>query len=486
MVPKKIVAMAALVGATAFVGCRTMEDVKRDYNYNITVGNYSSAVPEVTELAEEKDGDELMWRLMSGSAHRLTGDAPGSVVQFDRAEDIMIEQANTSVFSKAAAGSWAMLTNDKAFDYAGGGQDRVFTCLYKAIDYMTSGKSDSARTEFNRASQHQENWLYERRKEIASANERMEKDIKEYQKEKNESNTGSADSKAAVSKAFADSNFASQIREKCGFDVKTSGVLDNMQPVDWMNPYVSHVTGVFRWLNGDDARNHLRDAATCNNNSAAVLRDFTECDKGVRPQNQVWIWVEDGLCSEKLEWRLDLPMFLIPYANRYILYAGMALPYLQSRPSAADNWSVSGANGGIAMTQIADIDKLLKIEYDVYMRGALTREITRVIIKAGTQVAAGIVADQADDWRVQLALKATQVAIAGWAAAVTSADTRSWTALPKRVHAVRVDRPADGKLLISASCGNIAEVTVPEGNSMVFVSKPGLVARAVVKTVTYP
>jgi hypothetical protein len=205
----------------------------------------------------------------------------------------------------------------------------------------------------------------------------------------------------------------------------------------------------------------------------------------MRPKNQVWIWVEDGLCPERKEWRLDLPLIFVPYVRNYVLYAGMALPYLEYRSAGADGWSVSTESNSAGMSEIADVDKLLKLEYDVYMRGALAREITRVIVKAGSQAALGIAAGNTSDWREQLALIASQKAVAIWAASVTAADTRSWTSLPKRVHAVRIDRPADGRIKINASCGLVADVTVPEGNSMVFVSKPGPFAKAVVKTVTY-
>jgi hypothetical protein len=166
----------------------------------------------------------------------------------------------------------------------------------------------------------------------------------------------------------------------------------------------------------------------------------------------------------------------------------MALPYLEYRTAGADSWTVSAGGNPVAMDEIANVDKLTKLEYDVYMRGALAREITRVVVKAGAQVALGIAADSADERNepyVALALRASQAAVAAWALSVTQADTRSWTSLPKRVHAVRVDRPADGRIRINASCGAVAEVTVPEGNTMIFVSKPGPSAQAVVKTVTY-
>ena len=75
---------------------------------------------------------------------------------FDAAEDAMHENDTTSLFAKGGEGALAMMTNDRVFAYDGGGQDRIFTCLYKAIDYMTSGNNDAARTELNRAGQHQE------------------------------------------------------------------------------------------------------------------------------------------------------------------------------------------------------------------------------------------------------------------------------------------------------------------------------------------
>jgi hypothetical protein len=112
----RILAVAALVGASAIVGCRTMEDVKRDYNSNMAAGNYAAAVPEVSEYAAKSGVDQLMWQLMSGSAYRLTGDGANASRQFDLAEDTMIGHDQASVFSKGASGAWAMMTNDKVFD----------------------------------------------------------------------------------------------------------------------------------------------------------------------------------------------------------------------------------------------------------------------------------------------------------------------------------------------------------------------------------
>lgn len=361
------------------------------------------------------------------------------------------------------------------------------TCLYKAIDFAAEGKPDAARTELNRAAQHQENWLYERREEIADAQERLEKDAEQYKKDKQSDVSSvpadkSVDSGKVVDGAFANADFAEQVKRQSGFDMATDGILDNLRTNDWINPYPSHVTGVFRWLNGDECRNYLKDAAIYGPANPTAVRDFAEIEKGVKPQNQVWVWLEEGLCPKREEWRIDLPLVLIPYVNRFVMYAGMAFPRLKERGAAGSDWRV----GSVSMAELVDMDAKIRTEFDVYFRAALTREITRTAVKIGTQVALGVVAENLNDWRTQYALKASQVAVAAWAASTTGADTRSWTTLPKKVHVVRIDRPADGKIVLSGAAGILAEIAVPPGNSMVFVSKPSPQATPTVKVVTYP
>lgn len=475
---------AALFGAAAICGCR---HPMADYENSLVAGDYATATSIAMEELKSGGNDELMWRLMAGGASRLAGDGQTAIDQFDKAEDVMIDHDGTSVFATGATGTWAMMTNDKAFPYDGGGQDRIMTCLYKAIDFAAAGNPDAARTELNRAAQHQENWLYERRKEIADAQERLEKDAAAYKQEKQSSTAGAGD-KAKVdgasvaSSAFANADFAAQVKAQSGFDMATDGVLDKLDKTDWMNPYAEHVTGVFRWLNGDECRNYLKDTTTYSPSNPTAARDFADVEQGRKPQNQVWVWLEDGLCPKREEWRIDLPLILIPYANNYLIYAGMALPRLVEREPAGSGWQV----GTMPMTELVDMDAKIKTEFDVYFRAALIREITRTSVKVGTQIALGVVAENVNDSYTQIALRASQAAAAAWAASTVGADTRSWTTLPKKVHVARIDRPADGKVVLSGVNGSLAEITVPPGNSMVFVSKPSLQAVPSVKVATYP
>lgn len=488
---RRLASVASAVALFAVAGCRTNKEILDDYEKALLAGDYVSPVAEIEEKADDGGVDELLWRLHAGMSRYLMNDFPASVDQFDKAEDVFIRNDQTSVFKQGAAGAFAMVSNDRAFPYVGGGEDRIFTCFYKAVDYMCSGKAAAARTELNRAAQHQDNWLWERKKEIADAADKLRSDADAYaKKEGGGGASGGADtakSDQAVSGAFANDGFMARVNEKCGFDMATAGNVETLARKDWLNRYVQHVTAVFRLLNGDSgAAAYLRELAEIDPGNVLARGDLMLAKSSARPKDQVWVFVEDGLGPIREEWRLDLPTVLIPYANRYVLYAGMALPYLRYRGAAYASYAVSDGGARRPLAVVQDVDRLLKTEFDVYFRGALVREITRTIIKIGVQVALGVTAENVGDDYTRIALRASHAAAAVWAASVTQADLRSWTGLPKRVFAMRVRRPADGRVVITGDGVPVAEVTVPSGNAIVFVRKTSSTAPAVVKTFTAP
>ena len=479
----KVLKIAGVAFALAIAaGCRTTKAVLDDYEKALSSGQYEQPIAETVELAEKGDDSILLWQLLSGAAYYMADDKAGARRMFDAAEDTFAKNDLTSVFAQGGQGALAMMTNDRAFPYDGGGQDRIFTCLYKAIDFMAARDADAARVELNRVARYQSNWLYDRRRDIDAAAQKMEADAVAYEKKQEKKSEGDRTQK--VNTVLQDATFSAQVREKCNFDPSTSGNLDALAPKDYMNVYAEHVTGVFRWLNNDSDLNYLRDVATVASGNSVVARDYHEQSQGVRPVNQVWVYAEDGLCPCREEWRLDLPLGLFPLVRRYVIYAGMALPYLRVRSDGAVNWSVNANGQVVPMAQLANVDALVKTEYDVYMRGALPREVTRTVVKIGSQIALGIAADHVGDSRAKLALRVSQYGVAAWALSTTAADLRSWTALPKTVKVARVDRPADGKLEVTAD-GQRIQLTLPAGNSMVFVRKPGPFATPVVKIATF-
>ena len=473
----------------AMSGCRTNKDILNDYEKALTAGDYQKPIIELEEKADGGGVDELMWRLHAGGSQYLVNNHYQTVYQFDKAEDTFAAIDGEGAFGKATDTAFAMMTNDRAFPFSGSGNDRVFTCLYKAIDYVAAGDNAAARTELNRAAQHQDNWLFERKKEIEEAEKRLEKDAQDYAKKENSQSKDDDTSKAkdAADKAMNDATFGAMIKEKCNFDPAADGNLETLSRQDWLNVYAEHVTGVFRWLNGeDDASVYLKEAAEVKVGNNMLMRDAAEVQSGVKPKDQVWVFVEDGLCPMREEWRIDLPLVLIPYANRFVMYAGMALPYLRYRDFGMNGYEVIIGGKAQTLEVLEDVDRLSKNEFDVYFRGALTREIIRTIVKVGIQVGFGVAAETTNDSKAKLAFRIAQVSAAAYAASVTQADLRSWTGLPKKVYAVRCNRPADGRIVVAGTNGTpVTELNLPDGNSLVFVRKPSAAAPAVVKVANF-
>jgi len=475
--------IAGAIAAVFAVGCGpTVQEILDQHERDLNAGTMENTLKLLQKEAEDEDNDQLLWRLMAGNVSSLLNDPEEGIRQFDGAEDIFSKNDKESVFAKGSDGTMSILNNEKSFPYNGIGQDRLFCCFYKAIDYAELGKMDSSRTELNRAMEHQENWLFERRKEIANAEEALEKAAQAKEKEKPLDGNDRSKNVAGV---LANNSFKDILVKHCGFDMSKSGDLAKMTPADYQNAYMTHFCGIFRYLNGDNGRDFLRNAVTLKPANQTAKADFASFEAGKMPSNDVWIYMEDGLCANRKEVRFDLPAFLIPYANRYVLYAGMAFPALVSRSAGANLYTVKVGGTDYAMEELESIDRLVKVEYDVYMHNAVKREITRCLVKVAAQVALGIAAENVSDQYARMGLKAGQIAAAAWARATTAADTRCWASLPKRVFVAHIQRPADGKIVMTAD-GKPVEITVPAGNSIVWMRKAAPLAPIRMKVLNFP
>ena len=79
-------ALTAVAASLFFQGCRTTQEILRDYDTNFAAGAYAPASVEVTELAEKQDSEECLWRLSSGAAKMFAGETGAALEQFDRTE----------------------------------------------------------------------------------------------------------------------------------------------------------------------------------------------------------------------------------------------------------------------------------------------------------------------------------------------------------------------------------------------------------------
>lgn len=446
--------LCALVGV-ALSGCRSTKETLRDYESSLVAGKFAPAAAEMSRLADEGGRDELCWQLNAAAAQRLAGDNDEAIRRFDIAEDLFSDEDGRGSVAKAGTAAYSMMTGDYAVPYPATGQDRVFACLYKAIDFGLLGRPAAVRTELNRAMLHQSNWLSERSAEMAAADERMRRDASDASK------AGDADLSRygmATNRVFADASFSAKLGAGAGFDPQRSGRLDLLSESDYVNAYLLNVNEIFRRNVGDS---------------------------GPKPKDRVTVFVEDGLCPCRDEWRLDLPMFLVPGLGRYAQYVGMALPKLRYRNAAVTGYSVTAAGQALPLTEIQDVDRLVRTEFDVAFRGALCREIARAVVKVGAQAVLGAAAKQSRGGDAELLFLALQAGVSVYSYCTTEADVRSWTALPKKVYMIDLPRPADG--VVQVNCGlETVRLNAPSGNTMAFVRKTSSAAPSVVKLFTLP
>lgn len=464
-----------------FTGCMTTKERMRSYANSVSVGNYAAAESVVKEVALDDRSDGLCWQLHEASAQQWQLKLPESLEALERAEDRFLLYDDSSALARGGRHAAAVLSNDLTYPYEGYGQERIFCSLYKGLNYASAGRYDEARVELNRAGEWQDKFIDTYRKQIAEAEEKL-------RNEADAQTRGKQDQYNSLSSAILSSpELAASIQQQCGYDrgLQVSGeeVLTQLSQGDYFNTYAGHVRGVFRWLNGDNPRGDLKQIAGAMPGSVLAARDFAEYEKGVKPQGQAWIYVEDGLCPIRDEVKIHLPLGLIPMQH-HILYTGMAFPKLVGRSVASSRYSIqSGGTGPLELEQIMDVDHLVKTEFDIFMRGAISREVVRLVLRTIPQIVLAEAARR-DDKNGGLWLLA-QVGVAAYAAASMGADVRSWSALPKRVLCQRVPfRPGETLVLRT----DIREIPIPMPqcqNAIVVVRYPAQPASPSVQFITF-
>ena len=448
--------------------------VQENYNQKIAIGAYKEAALLVQEEADDKDGDELLWRLEAGAGFSYANEPDESIRQFDLAEDIFQINDGRSVFSKGANATFSILTNDTSFPYTGMGVDRIFCCLYKAIDFASQGKFNASRTELNRAAQHQENWVKERNRDVVASYNSLQEEMS------GESNGMTYDS------IVENEQFVSLIKQNTGFDYNEYKNLEHLAASSYTNAYLSHFCGVFRWIEGDGGRNFLRDAVQLMPRNVIVVEDFRNNDSGKKATGNVWVYVEDGLCPNRKEWKAIFPTALLPVVGEYVLTLSMAFPVLTERQPAAMSYSVEADGNSRQMLLLENMDRLVRTEYNVFMRGAIPREISRIIMRVGSQAVLGIAAQNVGDDTTKYILQLSQLFVAIFGAATSAADTRSWESLPKNIFVQRIPIPRDGLVTVKADTMQSLQVKVVNSrNAIIWVRKPTALAPPIVKVILF-
>lgn len=470
-------------------GCSTTADRLAAYEQSCLKGDFKRAESRIpTPSLESKKPGDLLGDLHAGAAARLAGAQARSSAYFDRAEDTYAKNDTASVFSRGTAHGLALLANDMVYPYDSAGVERVFCSIYKALNEVETGNPAGARTEFNRAQQRQEDYLFERRKQIAAARVAFERQKKEGDDKVRQQGGGTRTSSANWQKLqetiLGNRTIQAEIKTQSGVDVTADKGVGALALSDYANVYVYHLGGVFRWLSGDPARGSLKTARDLRPDLKVVREDFAACDAGRAPGNNVWVYVEDGLCPRRDEFHIDLPLGLIPF-QKHLLYLGMALPKLVERRGASSWYRLRAGGRQADLPLLQDVDRLVRTDFKLMFKEALAREVVRVAVSASLQIISREMAERAKKDNNSTLWEVGQIAVALWSAASKGADIRSWTALPKRVYAGRIPWPADNQLLIESMAGNCPVALQTGKQAIVWIRWIGGNAPPVVRVIVF-
>jgi hypothetical protein len=416
-------------------GCNAARSHLNVFNGYFETADYENSVVFAEKKISGKDeprGEDLLWTLQLGCVQRMRGDYRKSTEYLDKSEE-MLKYFDLKNELGDVVGS--TLANDNIVPYKGQEYDGVMVNVYKALNFMTEGRRDLARVEFNRALDRQRRAKEKYNREINKLKDETEKG--QQQNEFTKSNVENAD----IQKMLAE---------------RYPNLYEFEAYPDFVNPFATYLAGVFFYLDADysKAADLLKESHGMVPDNAYIAGDLTITERildgKARAEPTVWVIFENGLGPVKEEFRLDIPLFV---ATNNIKYVGIALPKLKFRNAAYPYLVIKADGRDYRTAQVADMDRVVQTEFKKDFQAILTRAIISATAKAVAQYA---LSEQNSSGAAF-----ASILVAAYSYATTAADVRIWTTLPKDFQIARLARPADGKLLIipPGSVGFEAEVS---------------------------
>ncbi len=420
------------------VGCNSSRDNLQKFTKLYTSCDYSGCIEfaKSKEIVRDKpSGDDLLWRLHDASIQRIVSNFTQSNLEFDAAEE-MIKYYDLEFKGADVVATTAI--NDNALPYRGTSYDAIMVNVYKGINFMSLGKNDLARVEFNRALDRQRRAKERYNEQIAKRREELEKD------------------KSLPTEAKKNAN-NSAIRKE--IEEKYSNVFEFEAYPDFVNPFATYMAALFSLLDGDNSKavDLFKETYGMAPDNKYLAKDLEIADTGLANSSNVWVIFENGLAPIKEEIRIDLPLVL---GNNDIYYAGIALPMLKIRSKAFEHLNIRCNNEVFATETVSDMNRVVKTEFDREFDGILVRSIISATTKAIVQHELGR----------QSTIAAAVASI--YTLATTTADVRVWTTLPSDFQIARVPMPKNKHLSIILAN---REVDVNIGdckNAIVYIKMP--------------
>jgi hypothetical protein len=439
-----ILVFSAIVLSLPFVcGCNTPREQLLTFNKYFETSDFNSASAFAEKNIKKRKnpaGEDLLWTLQAAAAKRILKDYNSSTQYFDTAEKHLQYYDRRSSLGDEIS---AVAINDNVMPYKGEEYDGVMTNAYKALNFLSEGKSDLARVEFNRALDRQRR-----------TKEKFEKEIKETKEKIDKMPYGNL-----INQTISDPNMGQTLHDKY------PELYEYQAYKDYTNPFVTYLASVYFNATGEPstARDLLKETYGLVPENKYVEAEFKETEKILGEnktfKNTVWLIFENGLGPVKEEFRIDLPLFV---ATSRIQYAGIALPKLTYRDIAFPCLQIEADGAHYNTIVVSNMDRVIHSEFKKDFEAILMR----AIISTTAKVAAQYVLSSQDSTAATIG----SIMIAAYSFATNAADVRIWTALPKDFQIARFPKPYNKILKITPLNSETFDIELPDSdNVLVYV-----------------
>ncbi|WP_148864018.1 COG3014 family protein [Marinobacter fonticola] len=436
------------------------------FNSAFSQGNYAVAA-SVMNYQDEGDpgkGNHVLELLHQGEAYRLEGDFEDSIAAFDKAEAEMKYLDTEGFASSATENVMSVLVNESSRDYRALMSEAIMVNTYKGLSFLAEANAEYARVEFNRADDRTRRAVDFFAEEIAEQRRALQNDPQNAR---------------MVQRSIQSDGMRSVLEAHYG---DPSGW--SVYP-DYIVPSSTYLHGLFFLASGqggadtERGANSLRRVAAMTPGHATLQADAelaADLAAGRTRRNElppmVWILYENGLGPVLEEARFDIPLFLSHGGDRAsVIFTSIALPRYRERTAVAGSLMAQSPAGSVKTEPVAQMGKVIRTEMQARFSSVLTRAISGAVVK-------GIIQYQATE---SLGI-AGQLGSIIYTLATTQADLRGWQALPDHWEVARMERPADGRIVLGDTVrGRLGTVDVPDQPfTLVYVKRPTAQAPATV------
>ncbi|MDR2635681.1 MAG: hypothetical protein LBC08_02500, partial [Campylobacteraceae bacterium] len=376
--------------------------------------------------------DVILWSIQGASLARNCKDFKKSTELFDEAElhykfDVDMKNPLLEVKDKTAS----ILINNNVNPYEGNVYEKIMVNTYKALNFLALSDKENARVEINRALERQRIAKEYFANDIASLEKKNGASLQELKSAQDLYNTLAALKSKQHKKDDVQTLSFNENSIDLAFNRYTANPAASSYS-NFINPFTTYLSALFL-LNDRSYQRSVdlfKEALDMNPQNLQIAKDFALADKMAGEFNAnfkehfVWLIYENGFGAVRGEFTIDLPLFLVSDSP---IYSSIALPTLQFRSSSYSFLTIKNDSGDNFKTYaVADIDAIADAEFGKRYLGLAAEAIISAAAKT-------VIQKQLNDADPILGFLGFLYQMT-----TTKADTRSWSALPKRFEAASI------------------------------------------------